>query len=168
MSFLHISLFVSSVVLIGGSRSLPLASWLTFGLSCVLSLLYRWWALATAPPTVCADRHCPDSRSLLSLSIRLPVFPPVPPPLRPSPRLFTHPFYTSCLDQHQVFLLLSPPDVKPTHTVLKANMISPLLSLLICWDSRYPCERVTCYHLPPPPLQPSSKRGPPYVFSPPS
>ncbi|KAI4829742.1 hypothetical protein KUCAC02_001415, partial [Chaenocephalus aceratus] len=32
---------VSSAVLIGGSRSLPLARWLTFGLSCFLLLLYR-------------------------------------------------------------------------------------------------------------------------------
>ncbi|TNN51280.1 MAM domain-containing glycosylphosphatidylinositol anchor protein 1 [Liparis tanakae] len=32
---------VASAVLIGGSDSLPLASWLTFGLSCVLSLLCR-------------------------------------------------------------------------------------------------------------------------------
>uniref|UniRef100_A0A087Y9U7 MAM domain containing glycosylphosphatidylinositol anchor 1 n=1 Tax=Poecilia formosa TaxID=48698 RepID=A0A087Y9U7_POEFO len=32
---------VANAVLIGGSRSLPLARWLTFGLSCSLSLLYR-------------------------------------------------------------------------------------------------------------------------------
>lgn len=32
---------VASAVLIGGSNSLPLASWLTFTLSCFLSLLYR-------------------------------------------------------------------------------------------------------------------------------
>ncbi|TNM90680.1 hypothetical protein fugu_002969 [Takifugu bimaculatus] len=32
---------VASAVLIGGSHSLPLASWLNFGLSCILALLYR-------------------------------------------------------------------------------------------------------------------------------
>lgn len=59
------------IVLIGGSRSLPLARWLTFGLSCFLSLLYRWWALPRAPPLVCTNRHCPDSRFLNSLFLLL-------------------------------------------------------------------------------------------------
>lgn len=45
-------IFVSSV-LIGGSHSLPLASWLTFGLSCLLALLYRWWELPRTP-SVCS------------------------------------------------------------------------------------------------------------------
>lgn len=67
-------LFVFFVVLIGGSHPLPLAKWLAFGLSCFVSLLFRWWALPIAPPTVCADRHCPDLRSFTSLSSPVPVF----------------------------------------------------------------------------------------------
>ena len=48
LSYLHVftkkyaPLFVFvSAVLIGGSHSLPLASWMTFVLSCFLLLLYR-------------------------------------------------------------------------------------------------------------------------------
>lgn len=43
---MYVFVFYLFVVLIGGSNSLPLASWLTFTLSCFLSLLYRWWALS--------------------------------------------------------------------------------------------------------------------------
>lgn len=68
---LWLVLFLFSVVLIGGSRSLPLARWLTFGLSCFLSLLYRWWALPVSQPLVCTNRHCPDSRFLNALFILL-------------------------------------------------------------------------------------------------
>lgn len=56
-------IFVSSV-LIGGSHSLPLASWLTFGLSCILALLYRWWELPRAP-SVCSVTDAAPAFALL-------------------------------------------------------------------------------------------------------
>lgn len=60
-------IFVSSV-LIGGSHSLPLASWLTFGLSCILALLYRWWELPRAP-SVCSVTDAAPAFALLPPSL---------------------------------------------------------------------------------------------------
>lgn len=103
-------IFVSSV-LIGGSHSLPLASWLTFGLSCILALLYRWWELPRAP-SVCCDRRCPSFWSFT------PLLCPLPPPLCWScthhPSILS-PFHHSCLaeEQHKTFVRLLAAFFKP-------------------------------------------------------
>lgn len=98
-------IFVSSV-LIGGSPSLPLASWLTFGLSCLLALLYRWWELPRTP-------------SVCSVTDAAPAFALSPPPvlsllspLCPAPVVllsFLH-FIRSCLAERQHGTVVCPLD----------------------------------------------------------